>query len=235
MWVAPEEAGAATLWVVLRDDRGGTSWREVAVLVQDAMRELERVAHAAVDATSSVDDPAELRVRLAAIGGSTVAAAGRQLLAVRSAAAVAFVDELRASTGLDLGAVLAPEAVVPGVDDPWPAGAAWAVTGSPDPVRRHFDVVGLLGLGDDDPDRLRESARRTITAELGQVGIDAANGIVVDLAGRLGDLRRALLRSRGWAPPGTDRWPPPDERLAADLAVIADHLTDPTPGGRRHA
>lgn len=34
VWVAPEEAGAATLWVVLRDDRGGTSWREVAVLVQ---------------------------------------------------------------------------------------------------------------------------------------------------------------------------------------------------------
>ncbi len=199
------------------------------------MRELEQVAHAAIDSTRAIDRPAELTAHLAAIGGSTVAAAGRALLEVRSSAAVAFVAELRASSGLDLEAVLAPEAVVPGADDPWPGGAAWAVTGSPDPVRRYFDVVGLLGLGDDDPDRLRARARHTITAELGQIGIDAANGIVVDLAGRVGDHRRVLVGSLGSAPPGTDRRPPPDERLAADLAAIAEQLTQPTPGGHRHA
>lgn len=30
-WTAPAEPGAATLWIVLRDDRGGTSWRTLTV------------------------------------------------------------------------------------------------------------------------------------------------------------------------------------------------------------
>jgi hypothetical protein len=33
-WTAPDEPGAATIWVVLRDDRGGASWRAVAVEVK---------------------------------------------------------------------------------------------------------------------------------------------------------------------------------------------------------
>lgn len=34
IFTAPDEPGPATIWVVLRDDRGGTSWRELAVAVQ---------------------------------------------------------------------------------------------------------------------------------------------------------------------------------------------------------
>jgi hypothetical protein len=33
-WTAPDEAGTHTLWLVLRDDRGGVSWRQVPVLVR---------------------------------------------------------------------------------------------------------------------------------------------------------------------------------------------------------
>jgi hypothetical protein len=35
VWTAPGEAGAFSLWLVLRDDRGGVSWRELQVEVQD--------------------------------------------------------------------------------------------------------------------------------------------------------------------------------------------------------
>jgi hypothetical protein len=34
VWTAPEEPGAATIWVVLRDDRGGVAWRAVPVTVE---------------------------------------------------------------------------------------------------------------------------------------------------------------------------------------------------------
>lgn len=33
-WTAPEDPGPATIWVVLRDDRGGASWRSLVVEVQ---------------------------------------------------------------------------------------------------------------------------------------------------------------------------------------------------------
>jgi len=33
VWTAPEEPGPATIWVVIRDDRGGASWRALAVEV----------------------------------------------------------------------------------------------------------------------------------------------------------------------------------------------------------
>jgi len=33
LWTAPDEAGTATLWLVLRDDRGGVSWRVLPVEV----------------------------------------------------------------------------------------------------------------------------------------------------------------------------------------------------------
>lgn len=35
VWTAPEEPGRATLWVVLRDDRGGVSWRTLVVEVTE--------------------------------------------------------------------------------------------------------------------------------------------------------------------------------------------------------
>jgi hypothetical protein len=33
-WTAPAEPGAATLWIVLRDDRGGASWQALPIDVQ---------------------------------------------------------------------------------------------------------------------------------------------------------------------------------------------------------
>ena len=33
-WTAPAAPGAVTLWVVLRDDRGGAAWRSLAVTVR---------------------------------------------------------------------------------------------------------------------------------------------------------------------------------------------------------
>ncbi|HWB76475.1 MAG TPA: hypothetical protein VG755_16020 [Nannocystaceae bacterium] len=34
VWTAPDEVGRVTLWIVIRDDRGGTSWRTIFVDVQ---------------------------------------------------------------------------------------------------------------------------------------------------------------------------------------------------------
>ncbi|MBC8070316.1 MAG: hypothetical protein IAG13_18430, partial [Deltaproteobacteria bacterium] len=33
VWTAPSEPGVVTLWIVLRDDRGGVSWRTLAIEV----------------------------------------------------------------------------------------------------------------------------------------------------------------------------------------------------------
>jgi hypothetical protein len=36
VWTAPEEAGSTALWIVLRDDRGGVSWRQLRVEVTES-------------------------------------------------------------------------------------------------------------------------------------------------------------------------------------------------------